>query len=195
MAKSIFISGKSGNFALQSVDMTSLETFKIDLKALSEGETTIECGLGDDFFEDIDAPDVRSGQLHIVVTIRRRDNTFELLFHTAGTVTVPCDLCLDDMEQSIEATDRLTAYLGETDSEGDDTVSVSEEEGILDVAWFVYESIALNIPLRHVHAPGKCNPAMMKVLKEHSAARSGDEDGENVVDSRWAALKDLKITN
>ena len=175
--------------------MPSLETFKIDLKSLPEGETTMERDLGDDFFEAIDAPDVRSGQLHTTLTIHRRDDIFELLFHTAGTVTVPCDLCLDDMDQPIETSDRLTAHLGETDSEGDDIVTVSEEEGILDVAWFVYESIALNIPLRHVHAPGKCNPAMMNILAEHSAARSGDEDGENAVDSRWAALKDLKITN
>ena len=99
------------------------------------------------------------------------------------------------MDQPIETHDRLTAQLGDTGSEDDDVVTVSEEEGILDVAWFVYESIALSIPLRHVHAPGKCNPAMMNVLKEHSAARSGDEDGEKAVDSRWAALKDLKITN
>ncbi len=175
--------------------MSSLETFKIDLKNLPEGETIMELDLDNAFFETIDAPDVRSGQLHTQLTIHRRDNLFELLFHTVGTVTVPCDLCLDNMDQPIETTDRLTAHLGETDSEGDETIIVSEEEGILDVAWFVYESVALNIPLRHVHAPGKCNPAMMNILKEHSAARSGDEDGESALDSRWAALKDLKITN
>ena len=175
--------------------MPSLEKFKIDLKSLPESETVMERDLGDDFFASIDAPDVRSGQLHSTLTIHRRDNLFELLVDTAGTVTVPCDVCLDDMDQPIETHDRLTAQLGDTGSEDDDVVTVSEEEGILDVAWFVYESIALSIPLRHVHAPGKCNPAMMNVLKEHSAARSGDEDGEKAVDSRWAALKDLKITN
>ena len=110
-------------------------------------------------------------------------------------MSLNCDVCLDDMDQPIETSDRLTAQLGETDSEEGDVVMVSEEEGILDVAWFVYESIVLNIPLRHVHAPGKCNPAMMNILKEHSAARSGDRDEEKTVDSRWAALKNLKITN
>ncbi len=175
--------------------MPSLETFKIDLRSLPEGETTMERDLGDDFFEAVDASGVRSGQLHTTLTIQRRADVFELQFHTTGKVTVPCDVCLDDMDQPIETSDRLTAQLGETDSEEGDVVMVSEEEGILDVAWFVYESIVLNIPLRHVHAPGKCNPAMMNILKEHSAARSGDRDEEKTVDSRWAALKNLKITN
>lgn len=176
--------------------MSSLETFKIDLKSLPEGETVMERDLGDDFFASVDAPVVSGGRLHCTLAIQRRGNVFELLVHTAGTVTVPCDVCLDDMDQPIEADDRLTARFGDAGSEeNDDLVTVSEEEGILDVAWFVYESIALHIPLRHVHAPGKCNPAMMSVLAEHSAARSGDGDGEKAVDSRWAALKDLKITN
>ena len=54
-----------------------------------------------------------------------------------------------------------------------DLVTVPENEGILDVSWFVYEFIVLALPIRHVHAPGKCNPAMIRALNEHSAARSG----------------------
>ena len=95
------------------------------------------------------------------------------------------------MEQSIETDDRLLVRFGEDYSEEDDLVIVAENEGILDVAWFIYEFIALNIPIKHVHAPGKCNPAMIEMLQEHSAARSGEEE-EETVDPRWAALLKLK---
>lgn len=95
------------------------------------------------------------------------------------------------MEQSIETDDRLLVRFGEDYSEEDDLVIVAENEGILDVAWFIYEFIALNIPIKHVHAPGKCNPAMIEMLQEHSAARSGEEE-EEIVDPRWAALLKLK---
>ena len=84
------------------------------------------------------------------------------------------------------------AKFGEDYSEDDDLITVAENEGILDVSWFIYQFIELAIPLKHVHAPGKCNPAMMKVLEEHSAARSGDGDSGDVVDDRWAALLKLK---
>ena len=95
------------------------------------------------------------------------------------------------MDQSIEVHEYLEVKLGKESSEEDDLVTVAEDEGILDVAWYLYEFIVLNIPIRHVHAPGKCNPAMIRTLEEYSAVRSGEED-EKPMDPRWEALLKLK---
>ena len=95
------------------------------------------------------------------------------------------------MDHTIDSDDRLVVKFGEDYSEDDDLVTVAEDEGILDVSWFIYEFIALEIPIKHVHAPGKCNPDMIEMLQEHSAARSGEEE-ENTIDPRWAALMNLK---
>ena len=171
--------------------MCNIESFKIDLKALPQGTSILEFKLDDSYFKAIDAPDIQRGELSSSLSISRTDDFFELNFHTEGIVHIPCDICLDDMEQSIETDDRLLVRFGEDYSEDDDLVIVAENEGILDVAWFIYEFIALNIPIKHVHAPGKCNPAMIEMLQEHSAARSGEEE-EETVDPRWAALLKLK---
>ena len=171
--------------------MCNIESFKIDLKALPQGASILEFKLDDSYFKAIDVPDIQRGELSSSLSISRTDDFFELNFHTEGIVHIPCDICLDDMEQSIETDDRLLVRFGEDYSEEDDLVIVAENEGILDVAWFIYEFIALNIPIKHVHAPGKCNPAMIEMLQEHSAARSGEEE-EEIVDPRWAALLKLK---
>ena len=171
--------------------MCNIESLKIDLKALSQGNTSFEFKLDDEYFKAIDAPDIQRGELRCSLIVNRTDDFFELRFHTEGIVHVPCDICLDDMEQSIFSEDRLNVKFGEDYSEDDDLVTVAENEGILDVAWFIYEFIDLNIPIKHVHAPGKCNPAMIEMLNEHSAARSGEEE-ETAVDPRWAALLKLK---
>ena len=171
--------------------MCNIESFKIDLKALPQGTSILEFKLDDSYFKAIDAPDIQGGELSSSLSISRTDDFFELNFHTEGIVHIPCDICLDDMEQSIETDDRLLVRFGEDYSEDDDLVIVAENEGILDVAWFIYEFIALNIPIKHVHAPGKCNPAMIEMLQQHSAARSGEEE-EETVDPRWAALLKLK---
>ena len=123
--------------------------------------------------------------------VRTGDDFFTLDFHETGTVMIPCDICLDPVEQPIETTQRLEVKLGKENSEEDDLVTVAEDEGILDVAWYLYEFIALAIPIKHVHAPGKCNPAMVRALEEYSAARSGEED-EQAMDPRWEALLKLK---
>ena len=112
-------------------------------------------------------------------------------FIIKGTVVVPCDLCLDDMEQPVKAESRLVAKFGKENSEDDDLVIVDENEGILDVSWFMYESIVLNIPIKHVHAPGKCNREMMKALEAHSATRS-DVEVEDTMDPRWSELLKIK---
>jgi uncharacterized metal-binding protein YceD (DUF177 family) len=117
---------------------------------------------------------------------------FELHFLTKGFVTVSCDRCLDDMEQPIEADNVLTVKLGDTYSDDDDTVTIDENEGILDLSWFIYEFIMLAIPIKHVHAPGKCNSAMTQKLEELSGAVRSGEEGAEAIDPRWSALLKLK---
>lgn len=173
--------------------MCSLEQFKIDLKGLTAEATALEFDLDKGFFDALDQTEVEGGALHVSLSIRKASGFFELQFHTVGTVDIVCDRCLDLMEQPIETDNHLTVKLGSTASEDDDTVTVDENEGILDTSWYIYEFIALAIPIQHVHATGKCNPAMMKALEELSADRSGDEESSQAVDPRWEALKKLKV--
>ena len=173
--------------------MKSLEMLKIDLKSLTDEETTLSFDLDDTYFAALDGADVKKGSLHVSVSIRKATGFFELLFHTVGTVIVPCDRCLDDMEQPVETDNRLIVKFGSEYSEEDDIIVVPEDEGILDASWIIYEFVALVIPIRHVHAPGKCNPAMTKALEELSADRSSDEESDQPIDPRWEKLKNLKV--
>ena len=171
--------------------MCSVDKFNIDLRDLDNGLTQLSFDLDDSFFEAVEAPVVRKGKLHVDLSVVRTDKDFDLSFDVKGSVIVPCDRCLDDMDLDIETTGSLSAALGEENSEDEDLVTVDEKTGILNVAWYICEFIELAIPIKHVHAPGKCNPAMIKTLNEYSATRSSDEaDGE--IDPRWNKLKELK---
>ena len=173
--------------------MCSLEQLNIDLKGLTTDLAVLEYDLGDEYFSALDGSQLEHGALHVSVSIRKMTGFFELQFHTEGVVTVSCDRCLDDMEQPVEADNILVVKLGDTYSEDDDTVTIDESDGMLDVSWFIYEFTMLAIPIKHVHAPGKCNSAMTQKLAELSGAvRSGEEEAE-AVDPRWAKLKNLKI--
>jgi len=172
--------------------MCSLESLKIDLKGLKEGDSVLSFHLGDDYFKAIDGPEAKSGAVDVTLTVHRTVDFYELDFHTEGTVSVPCDICLDEMEQPIAAYNRLTAKFGEEYSEDDDLITVKEDDGVLDVSWFIYEFIALAIPIKHVHEPGGCNPDMIHALDEHSAAKGGNGGKEPAIDPRWSGLEKLK---
>jgi uncharacterized metal-binding protein YceD (DUF177 family) len=180
--------------------MCSLEQFKVDLKALTEDVTPLVWELEDSYFTALGEAEIKGGSLHVSGSIRKAVGFFELLLDISGTVRIPCDRCLDDMDQPIETQLRLVAKLvpqiqmeaGYTTPDEDDIVMVDENEGVLDTSWFLYETIALAVPIQHVHQPGDCNDAMMRVLTEHSAARSSDADAEKI-DPRWEKLKNLKV--
>ena len=181
------------NFAAANkVYMCDLKRFEIDLKALTEETTALEYVLDDQFFAALEDSQLQGGSLHVSGSIRKAVGFFELLLHTEGTVRVPCDRCLDMMDQPIEADLRLVVKLGSEPREDDDIIIVDENDGILQTAWFIYESVVLAVPIQHVHQPGDCNDAMMRVLSEHSAARSSDADAQDI-DPRWEVLKNLKI--
>ena len=172
--------------------MCSLEQFKIDLKALSEDVTPLEWQLDDRFFQQLESAQLQHGSVHVSGSIRKAVGFFELVLHAEGTVTVPCDRCLDPMEQPIVADLRTVVKLGTEYTEDDEVITVDEADPVLDTAWPIYESIALAVPIQHVHQPGDCNDAMMRVLEQHSAARSSDADATDSIDPRWNALLKLK---
>lgn len=172
--------------------MRSLEQFKINLKALTEDETPLEYELDDDFFQLLESDMVQGGSLHVSGSIRKASGFFKLHLHSVGAVRIPCDRCLDLMDQPVEADLSLMVKLGSEYTEDDDLVTVAETDPVLSTAWFICESVVLAVPIQHVHQLGGCNDAMMRMLSEHSAARSSDADAKKT-DPRWDALKGLLI--
>ena len=192
----------------------TLKTYQIDLKNLSLAETyKFSYVLDDEFFESVDGPEVRHGKMNVSLSVVRMSSTFELNFHIKGVMTVMCDRCLEDMEISVETINRLIVAFGEMYTEiSDEQVIVSEDEGFINVAWYMYEFIALAIPIKHVHEPGECNEVMASKLNELCVDELGDDsevsededddisgDGDRKssyhsgrsTDPRWDALRNL----
>jgi uncharacterized metal-binding protein YceD (DUF177 family) len=167
--------------------------------------------LDNQFFINIGGEDVQKGRVKVTLTLTKHKDFFDFAFVLAGIVVVPCDRCLDDMDLPIETTAHLVVKFGKDYSEeSDEIVVIPETEGIINLAWFLYEFVALAIPIKHVHAPGKCNKQMTTKLKKHSA-KSEDDDGDSFdmgmddiiiaddddsngrePDPRWDALKGFK---
>jgi uncharacterized metal-binding protein YceD (DUF177 family) len=183
----------------------------VELKNMAPAEVRkYEYRLDNKFFIDIDDTEVQKGKVHVSLNVARKTASFEMEFRLTGMVYVPCDRCLDEMEQTIETENRLIVKFGkEYAEESDEILVISEEEGALNLAWFLYEFVVLAVPMKHVHVPGKCNRTMTSKLKKHSARPADkDEDDEgyytdnedpavndeletSTPDPRWDALKDL----
>lgn len=173
--------------------MGRFDKYNVDLKGMKASSLDMEFDLDNAFFADIDGEEFQKGTVKAKVTVKKGRDIFDFSFALTGTVVVPCDRCLDDLEIEVDTVNTLRVKLGDSYADEGDIVIIPEQEGDLNIAWYLYEFIVLALPMKRVHAPGKCNHEMTGRLKKHSAEAVGDEDEEMQVDPRWAGLKDIQI--
>ncbi len=199
-------------FSLKEKKLGKFDPYKIDLKNMSSEIQVIDYKLDNIFFINIGSEDVQKGKVNVNLTIKKTLMMYEFNFQIEGVISIPCDRCLDEMDFPIATNNKLIVKLGkEYSEESDEIVIIPEDEGEINLAWFIYEFIVLTIPIKHVHAPGKCNKTMTSKLKKHAPKGSGseedddfdsvmednivitdsDEDDKYSTDPRWDALKGL----
>ena len=191
--------------------MGKFDLYKVELKNLSPGVHEYEYFLENKFFVDIDGDEVQKGKVKVNLTVKRSSMVFDMNFQLEGVVYVPCDRCLDDMNQSIQYKEKLQVKFGESFSEEGDIVIVPESDGAINIAWFLYEFIVLNIPIKHVHVTGECNKTMVSKLKKHITRQKNVDDDEaedisfdddedisvedTATDPRWDGLQNILENN
>jgi uncharacterized metal-binding protein YceD (DUF177 family) len=175
--------------------MDNLEPYIIDLKALGTDSQKFQYVVDDKFFEAVGGLEIQKGMLNVDVSVHKRVGSFELYFEIEGCIKVLCDRCLEEMDQHISTSDKLVVKFGSESDDDGETVTLSEKENGINVAWNIYEFASLAIPMRHVHEPGGCSKEMEQALYDVSKTDDDaidDEDAANTVDHRWDKLKGLK---
>lgn len=90
---------------------------------------------------------------------------------------VPCDRCLDPIDIDVDTTYHITVKYGEDyNDETDDLLIIPQSDTYINVAYMLYDTLVLTIPLRHVHPLGKCNRAMAAALSKHRSIGVDDTD-------------------
>ena len=166
----------------------------VDFRGLTDGELTHTWELDDAFFSALDEQEIEHGQLTATLRVKKKAAGFLLAIHATGTVEIPCDRCLGPMTQPIDAYDEIEVRLGEAYDDDGDRIILPEDKPVLDVAWNLYETIALAIPISHVHPQGECLEDVSQYLVSDDEPVPGDSEGGNnepPTDSRWEALRAL----
>ncbi|MCR4994969.1 MAG: DUF177 domain-containing protein [Bacteroidales bacterium] len=167
--------------------MDTLSRFKISLADLPADGYTCSWHLDDTFFAALDEQLIRQGCLDATLRVNRKSGHFELLFHVEGEVSVPCDRCLEPMSQPVSAEDTIEVHLGERFDDDGEIITVPETDAQINVAWNLYETIALAIPIYHVHPDGQCP----EEVSQFFTSPSDDTSGNAPADARWEALRSL----
>lgn len=203
------------NFALFFVNMRQdqilgkFTEYKIPLMSMPEGEHRYEFHLERQFFVNMESTDIYDADLRVALTVTHKGDIYNFSFKINGTITLICDRCLDSLIWPVDTYYNIGVRYGDSyNDESDDLLIIPSSDTYLNVAYMIHDTVALTIPIKHVHPAGKCNRQMSAVLKKHRAFSSGDDDygleepfigesddgqdvGESTTDPRWDALKNF----
>lgn len=189
--------------------MGKFSAYKLPLKSLGTGTHEFEYHLDKQFFANMESSDVHDADLAVHLTVKYNGDFYDLDFHVSGEVVLICDRCLDDLHYPIDTTYHIIVKYGEDyNDDSDEILEIPESDNTLNVAYMLYDTVELAIPIKHVHPLGKCNRAMSTLLKKHRAHTPGDPDAEledelldgiddadtgeaQATDPRWDALRGL----
>ena len=166
--------------------MKALKEYVIPFVGLKEGVHDYSFEVDGKFFESFDYSEINQGDIHVEVSMEKKERMLIFNFSILGYVVVPCDRCLAEMEYPVNGTERLIVKFGqERKEETEEIIIIPETESHIDISGFIYEYIMLLLPYRRVHPEGEesCNNAMIDKLDQYTAHEE---------DPRWAALKELK---
>ena len=190
--------------------MGKFSAYNLPLKSLGVGTHEFEYHLDKQFFVNMESADVRDADLNVKLTVVYNGDFYDLNFVITGEVVLLCDRCLDDLHFPIEASYHLVVKYGDDyNDDSDEVLEIPASDPSLNVAYMIYDTVVIHIPIKHVHPLGKCNRQMSAILKKHRA-QAGDEDadlenelideidsidataaGEAPSDPRWDALRKL----
>lgn len=168
--------------------MRTLSEYIIQFEGLKQGTHFFEFELDNLFFEEFDCTEFEKSTFKVDLEFIKQSTMMLLNFNFTGTVTVPCDRCLDEVDVEVEGEEKLIVKFGnEAFQETEEILVLPENEHEINVAENIYEFILVNMPQKRVHAEGLCNQDVLDELDKVEFKEDND------IDPRWSTLKDINL--
>ena len=128
-----------------------MQPFVVQLTSLAPGTNHLKWHAGAEFFETFGNVEILDADLEVTADVISRGLTVDAAFTIAGSVTVACDRCLEDLDIPVEVSFEET---------------YTPEGGELDLSQDVFDYVCTSLPLQRVHPEGECNQETTKYLSK-----------------------------
>lgn len=153
----------------------------MNLAAIPEGHYEQDFVCDTELFKNMECADVISADVAVHLDLEYRHGAYDCNFTLRGMMQIPCDRCLDPMDHPVDTHYHVTVHYGdEYSDEADEVLTIPHTDDTLNVAYLLYDTLMLSIPMRHVHPQGHCNRNMASALHRHSP--TGDEAVDEALD-------------
>lgn len=176
--------------------------YTIAYKSLSQGEHEFGFRIDESLFAEFPESGISQADIDVRVVLTRCSTEIGVEVELAGSVTTPCDRCLEDCELPVRFRGQFTVGFSDTPLEGDDTqMWINPADEVIDLTQYLYESVLLSLPYQRVHpcdihGNPLCNPDMLgrfKIVSEQEFDALTEPKGEVLGDN--PALAKLRDTS
>ena len=168
----------------------SMERYRINILGLSLNIHHFEYDLEAGFFKKYGTDMVSEGSLKVELALDKRETFLEANFKIKGTVKLVCDRSLDDFDLPIAISPKLIFKYGDEDKEiSEDVMMIHRGTETLEIGQYIYEFIALAIPMKKLHPRYKDETAEEGGIIYTSETKEEKKNDE--IDPRWEMLKKL----
>lgn len=179
------------------VKMRVSNEFLIPFIGLKLGKHQFEYQINKKFFEDFGYDEFESCDIKVNVVLEKKSTMLELHFKYKGTIHVPCDLTNEMFDLPVKGKINLIVQFGEAfNNDNEELLILPHGEHQVDISQYIYEMIALSIPLKRIH-PGVKDGTLktdildkLDELKVNAKEQKADAKQEET-DPRWDQLKKL----
>ncbi len=171
--------------------MNDLKQYEIVFTGLKLGSHQFDYQIDETFFNEYLTEKISNASVNVQVLLDKKENMLELEFSAQGSMTFPCDRCLDDNDVAV-AVDKEKIYIkfGDQPQElSEDLMVIRNEEHKINIADTMYELIMVSLPMQKKHDDiHDCNQEVVNRINV-------DDTDTKQTDPRWAALNKLKNNN
>lgn len=170
--------------------------YTVNIIGLSNKIHHFQYEIGDEFFKQYGTGLVSEGVFTVEVTLDKRETFIEARFVVKGQAKLICDRSLDPFQHPIKADKKVVFKYGDANEElSDEIVMIHRDSDSLELGQYIYEFIALEIPIKKLHprnAGELDDEAEGKIIYTSGPSSDGEKGEDEEIDPRWEKLKKLK---
>ena len=176
--------------------MDRFRNYDIAFSGLKTGKHDFKFEINQAFFDLFETEqEFFNPKIEVTVHLDKHTTFLEFYINVSGTVQLICDISNDEFSENISNDIKVLVKFGEEyDDSNEDIITIPHKDSEFNIANLIYEAVVLAIPMKKLAPSARDNDEYQKLLDQYSP-KIVEEEEEQSIDPRWAALKKLKDNN
>ena len=177
--------------------MDRFRNYDIAFSGLKTGKHDFKFEINQKFFDLFETEqEFFNPEINVDVFLDKHTTFLEFYINVSGTVQLICDISNDEFSENISNDLKVLVKFGEEyDDSNEDIITIPHKDSEFNIANLIYEAVVLSIPMKKLAPSVRDNDEYQKLLDQYSPQITEEDEEEQSIDPRWAALKKLKDNN